>query len=80
MEPAHARIAAAQRATDQVSDEIITALDALGSGGSKVNALGIFTDPQRQRAALATARAAIERAERILEETAWPTAEDSDAA
>jgi hypothetical protein len=46
MGPAQARITAAQAATDRVSDEVITALDSLGSGGSRVNALGIFTDPR----------------------------------
>jgi hypothetical protein len=41
-----------------------------------VNGFGIYSDVYRQRAALAAAREAIERAEKITQETAWPVPED----
>jgi hypothetical protein len=36
----------------------------------------VFSEPLRQRACLAVAREAIERAEKIMQETAWPAPED----
>jgi hypothetical protein len=39
-------------------------------------AFGVFSEPLRQRAALALAREAIERAEKIMQETTWPVPED----
>jgi hypothetical protein len=44
--------------------------------GRIVNGFGIYSDVYRQRAALAAAREAIERAEKIMQETAWPVPED----
>jgi hypothetical protein len=70
------KIRAAATATDRVGDEIVKAIEILGSGGSKVNAFGIYADPLRLRAALAAAHEVIERAERIMEETDWPTPDD----
>jgi hypothetical protein len=37
---------------------------------------GVYSEPLRQRACLAAAREAIERAEKIMQETAWPAPED----
>jgi hypothetical protein len=79
MESARAKINAAATATDRVGEAIVKAIDVLGSGGSHVTVLGIYSDPYRQRAALAAAREAIERAEKIMQETQWPAPEDYDA-
>jgi hypothetical protein len=63
-------------ATNCVLSEIDTAVGALKDRRSRVNSLGIFTHPSNQRAELAAAREAIDRAERIMEETDWPSPED----
>jgi hypothetical protein len=75
------KITAAATATDQVEAEITKALEDLNPfDGRIVNGFGIYADVYRQRAALAAAREAIERAERIMQKTVWPTDEDYDAA
>jgi hypothetical protein len=65
-------------ATNRVLSEIDTAVGALTDLRSDVNSLGIFTHPLDQQATLAAAREAIERAEKIMRETAWPTQENYD--
>ena len=69
-------IAAAVTATERVQAEVLKTFDALNGFCSGVNAFGVFSDPCHQRASLAAAREAIERAEKIMQETAWPAPED----
>jgi hypothetical protein len=69
-------IAAAVTATERVQEEVLKTLNALIGFCSEVNAFGVFSEPLCQRTRLAAAREAIERAEQILQETAWPEPED----
>ena len=70
------KIAAAATATEQVQEEVLKAFNALTGFASHINAYGVFTDCFHPRAALAAAREAIERAEQIMQETAWPAPEE----
>jgi hypothetical protein len=70
------KIVAAGIATDRVQAEVRKALEALSGFSSHMNAFGVFTDALHQRSALAVAREAIERAEKIMQQTAWPVPED----
>jgi hypothetical protein len=69
-------IAAAVTATERVQEEVLKTFNALTGFCSEVNGFGVFSEPLRQRACLAAAREAIERAEKIMQETAWPASED----
>jgi hypothetical protein len=73
------RIAAAVAATERVQEEVLKTFNALNGFCSEVNAFGVFCEPVRQRACLAAAREAIERAEKIMRDTAWPAPENYDA-
>ncbi|WP_046867822.1 hypothetical protein [Microvirga massiliensis] len=70
------KIAAAVTATEQVQEEVLKAFNALTGFASHINACGVFTDCFHPRVALAAAREAIERAEQIMCDTAWPVPED----
>jgi hypothetical protein len=70
------KIAAAVTATERVQEEVLEALNALTDFASHINAFGVFSDCVHLRAALAAARAAIEHAEQIMQDTAWPASED----
>jgi hypothetical protein len=78
MRSAH-MIAAAVTATERVQAEVLKTFNALTGFCSGVNAFGVFSEPLRQRACLAAAREAIERAEKIMQNTKWPAPEDYDA-
>jgi hypothetical protein len=67
-------------ATDRVQAEVWKALAALEHfDGSIMNVRGVYSDVHSERAALAAAREAIERAEKIMAEIRWPTDTDYDA-
>jgi hypothetical protein len=66
-------------ATERVQEEVLETLNALTGFASHINAFGVFSDYVRLRAALAAAREAVERAEQIMRETAWPAPHDYDA-
>jgi hypothetical protein len=80
MEWAREKIVAAGDATDRVQEEIWKAMDVLERCEStSMTVQGVYTDPSNQRAGLQAAREAIERAEKIMSETQWPTDKDYDA-
>jgi hypothetical protein len=70
------KIAAAVTATERVQEEVLETLNALTGFASHINAFGVFSDCVHLHAQLAVARAAIERAEKIMRNTAWPAPED----
>jgi hypothetical protein len=72
-------IAAAVTATERVQEEVLKTFNALTGFCSEVNAFGVFSKPLHQRACLTAAREALERAEKIIADAQWPTAEDYDA-
>jgi hypothetical protein len=74
------KIAAAVIATERVQEEVLEALNALTGFVNHLNAFGVFSDCVHSRAGLAAARAAINRAEQIMQDTAWPVPEDYDVA
>lgn len=73
------KITAAVTATERVQEEVLETLNALTGFASHLNAFGVFSDCVRLRAGLAAARAAINRAEQIMQDTAWPAPHDYDA-
>lgn len=75
------QIAQAEAATDRVLDHVAQALDQFDLfEGRIVNGWGVFTDPDRQRAALAEARRSIDAADALLAATEWPSPATYDAA
>jgi hypothetical protein len=74
------KLRAASLVTDRVRVEVMTPTGELQRIGQSINAFGVFQDLASPRAVLATAREALERAEKILADAQqWPTPEDYDA-
>jgi hypothetical protein len=75
------KVRAASLVTDRGRVEVMSATEELQRISQSIHAFGVFQDLACPRAALATAREAIERAEKILADAQqWPTPEDYNAA
>lgn len=65
--------------TTQIIEEAelaVRLLEARDFNRGRINALGIIHDPHAYRIALTSARAAIDRALMLHDQTAWPTEQD----
>lgn len=79
---ARRRIERAQEATRQIDHnlDLWQAIETLQRAGGPSNGAGIYADIPRLKSALAAAASAIARAQKIVNETEWPSDHDYDVA